>query len=116
VDDQMDNLAENIVEYNRRGAITHSSVGSGSGGGGVDEILKRLGSVETQVAAILATIPHLATKADLGEVKTMIADTKTMVADVKTQMASKEAAMIKWIVATVLTTAGVAFGLAKFLH
>lgn len=148
VDGQMENLADNIVEYSRRGAITNSSVGSGSGGGGVDELLKRLGNVETyvselrsQVAAILATIPHLATKADpkdgITEVKTMIADTRTMIgdtktmiadnrtmiadnrtmiADVKTQVASMEATIIKWIVATVVATATVAFGLAKYLH
>jgi hypothetical protein len=126
-DGQMDNLADNIVEYSGRRAMTHTSVGSGSGGGGVDEILKRLGNVETyvselrsQVAAILATIPHLATKADLkdgiAEVKTMIADNRTMIADVKTQVASMETAIFKWIVATVIATSAAAFGLAKYLH
>lgn len=93
----------------------------------MDEILKRLGNVETyvselrsQVAAILATIPHLATKADLkdgiAEVKTMIADNRTMIADVKTQVASMETAIVKWIVATVIATSAAAFGLAKYLH
>jgi hypothetical protein len=144
---------DNVVEYNRRGAITNASVGSGSGGGGVDDILKRLGNLETnvselrsevsalsaavsylatassvsdvrteiagvrteiadvrsEVTAISAIIPHLATKADLEEVKTAIAD-------VKTHLASKETAMIKWIIATVLTTAGLVFTLAKFVH
>jgi len=140
---------DNVVEYNRRGAISNALVGSGSGGGGVDEILKRLGNVEThvselrtQVSSILAVIPYLATKADLkgdtaeikaaiGDVKAEakadiaevkaaakadIAEVKTAIADVKTQMASQQTAMIKWIIATVLTAAGLAFTIAKFVH
>jgi len=119
VDDQV----ENVVEYNRRGAITNASVGSGSGGGGVDDIFKRLGNVETgvselrsEVSAISATISHLATATSVSDVRTEIAGVRTEIADVKTQIASKETAMIKWIIATVLTTAGLAFSIAKFVH
>jgi hypothetical protein len=68
----------------------------------VEDILKRLGNVEThvselrsQVSAILAITPHLATKAD---------------------MAAVETAIIKWIVATVLASAALAFTIAKFVH
>jgi hypothetical protein len=85
------------------------AAGSGSGGGDVEDILKRLGNVEThvsqltsQVSAILAIIPHLATKADI--------------ADVKADMAAVETAIIKWIVATVLASAALAFTIAKFVH
>jgi hypothetical protein len=92
----------NVVGYNPRSTVSNSSVGSGSGGGDVEDILKRLGNVEThvselrpQVSAILAIIPHLATKADLAAVET---------------------AIIKWIVATVLTSAALAFTIAKFVH
>ena len=99
----------NVVEYNRSGAIASASAGSGSGGGGVEDILKRLGNVEThvselrsQVSAILAIIPHLATKAD--------------VADVKADVAAVETTIIKWIVATVLASAALAFTIAKFVH
>jgi len=71
-------------------------------GGNVEDILKRLGNVETdvsrvksQVGAILAIIPHLATKADVSAL---------------------EIAIIKWIIATVLGTAGLVFTIAKFVH
>jgi GTP:adenosylcobinamide-phosphate guanylyltransferase len=92
----------NIVGYSPRGTVSNLSVGSGSGGGDVEDILKRLGNVETyvselksQVGSILAIIPHLATKADV---------------------AALETAIIKWIVATVLASAALAFTIAKFVH
>ena len=72
----------------------------------MEDILKRLGNVETdvsetksQVSAILAMIPHLATKADVSALET---------------------AIIKWIIATVLTSVGLAgglaFSIARFVH
>jgi hypothetical protein len=92
----------NVVGYSPRSTVSNSSVGSGSGGGDVEDILKRLGNVETdvselrsQVSAILSVIPHLATKADVAAVET---------------------AIIKWIVATVLASAALAFTIAKFVH
>src|ERR1700738_4741999 len=91
-----------VVGYSPRSTVSNSSVGSGSGGGDVEDILKRLGNVETdvselrsQVSAILSVIPHLATKADVAAVET---------------------AIIKWIVATVLASAALAFTIAKFVH
>ena len=82
----------------------------------MEDILKRLGSVEThvselrsQVSAILAIIPHLATKAD-------VADVRTEVGQVKADVAAVETAIIKWIVATVLASAALAFTIAKFVH
>ena len=106
----------NVVGYGARSTVSNSSVGSGSGGGDVDDILKRLGNVEThvselrsQVSAILAIIPHLATKAD-------VADVRVGVGQVKANVAAVETAIIKWIVATVLTSAVLAFTIAKFVH
>ena len=68
----------------------------------MEDILKRLGNVEThvselrsQVGSILGIIPHLATKADV---------------------AALETAIIKWIVAAVLTSETLAFTIAKFVH
>ena len=93
---------DNVVGYNRRGAISNASMGSGGGGGDVDDILKRLGNVEShvselrsQASGLLAVAPHLATKADV---------------------AGLEATIIKWIVATVLASATLAFTIAKFVH
>jgi hypothetical protein len=92
----------NVVGYSPRSTVSNSSAGSGSGGGDVEDIVKRLGSVEThvselrsQVSAILAIIPHLATKADVAAVETVI---------------------IKWIVATMLASSALAFTIAKFVH
>jgi hypothetical protein len=99
----------NVVGYSSRSTVSNSSAGSGSGGGDVEDISKRLGNVEThvsklrsQVSVILAIIPHLATKAD--------------VADVKADVAAAETTIIKWIVATVLVSAALAFTIAKFVH
>ena len=68
-----------------------------------------MGNVEThvselreQVSAILAIIPHLATKTD--------------VADLRADVAALETAIIKWIIATVLASAALAFTIAKFVH
>jgi hypothetical protein len=81
------------------GRVAHKS---GSGGGDMDDVLQRLGAVESslsalriEVSGITATVPHLATKADLSAMETKI---------------------IKWIIATVIATAGVAFSIAKFVH
>jgi hypothetical protein len=106
----------NVVGYSSRSTVSNSSVGSGSGGGDVEDILKRLGNVEThvselrsQVSAILAIIPHLATKAD-------VADVSAAVGQVKADVAAVETAIVKWIVATVLASAALAFTIAKFVH
>jgi hypothetical protein len=75
---------------------------SGSGGDNVEDILKRLENVETdvsqvksQVSAILAIIPHLATKADVSALET---------------------AIIKWIVSSIRVSFGLTFAIAKFVH
>lgn len=104
----------------------------------MDDILKRLGNVETDVSelktkvgAILATVAHLATKADVLDVRKSVADLRTeMVAEsgslraemaaqwgsLRAEMAARETAFIKWMIATVLATAGLAFTIAKFVH
>ena len=103
-----------VVGYNSRSTASNSTVGSGGGGGDVEDILKRLGSVETyvselrsQVSSILAVMPHLATKADVADVPHLA--TKADVAAIETKI-------IKWIVATVLASAALAFTIAKFVH
>jgi hypothetical protein len=73
-----------------------------AGEGNMDDVTRRLGAVETDISAIKvdlagirAVIPHLATKADVSDVKTSI---------------------IQWIVATTITVAALAFSAAKFVH
>lgn len=110
----------------------------------MDDILRRLGNVESdvselraEVSAISAAIPHLATAASVSEIQAVMphlatkadltaeigglrTEVMTAVGKVETKVAAMEAAIIKWIVATGLTTggltAGVAFSIAKFVH
>lgn len=156
-----------VVEYSRRGTVSYTSVGFGSGGGDVDNVLERLGKVEgnvselrTEVKIIAAIIPTLATKEDLkteigsvrseigglrtemwtefgkvraemaagfgtirtematefGKVRTEIADLKTEIANVRTTVASIEGSIFKWFIATGLTSAALAFSVAKLVR
>ena len=115
----------------------------------MEDILKRLVNVETDVSelkskasAILATVAHLATKADVLDVRSSVAELRaemtaesgSLRAEMATQwgslkaeiaaqsgslraeMAARETAFIKWMIATVLATAGLAFTIAKFVH
>jgi hypothetical protein len=85
-----------------RGKAAASQRTSGNGGGSVDDILKRLGIVESSVAEIRgdvreikAVLPHLATKADLNALETR---------------------QIKWLIGTVITCTALAFSIAKFVN
>ena len=111
----------------------------------MEDILKRLGNVESDVSelksevrGILAIVPHLATKADVMDVRTAVADLRGEMNElrgeiksglselraemaagfgaIKTEMAARETAFLKWIIATVLTSVGLAFTVAKFVH
>ena len=115
---------KSLALYNHPGS---DSISSGDSGGDVEDILKRLGAVEanvfelkSQVSAISAILPHLATKADIADVRTDVADVRADVAQLKGDMAAAisglEARIIKWIVATLLTSTGLAFTIAKIVH
>ena len=73
-----------------------------------------MSELKPEVASILAVIPHLATKADLAIIPHLA--TKADVAAVMTNVAKLESAIIKWIIATGLTSTALAFTMAKFLH
>lgn len=96
----------------------------------MDDILRRLHTVETtvsdirtEVSALTAVVPHLATKADLAEVRGSleadIAEVKGSleadIAEVKGNIAHLESALIKWIVGTSLAVATLAFAIARFV-
>ena len=91
-----------IIDANRfrERAVAHSR--SGQDGGNMDDVLRRLGVVEavvgelrSDVSAMKATIPHLATKADLSDLETRI---------------------IRWLVGTTLAAVSAAFAVAKFVN
>jgi hypothetical protein len=74
----------------------------------MDDILTRMGRVESalgevqaDVAWLKATVPYLATKQDVGELRALVAST--------------EASLIKWVVGTAVACAGVAFAAAKLI-
>jgi len=96
-----------------------------SGGGYMDDVLKRLGMMEVQVGSIAAVIPHLATKADLNEIKGQVNGiaatiphlaTKADLNDLRSEIGCMETRIIKWIITTVIATAALAFTIAKFVH
>jgi hypothetical protein len=100
-----DYLDETRSDYPSR-AIARKSGGSG---GAMDDVLKRLGAVESsvselrvQVSGVAATIPYLATSADL----------KAGIGSLRAEISAMETRIIKWIIATVLTSVGLATGLA----
>jgi hypothetical protein len=100
----------------------------GGGGGYVDDILKRLGFVESavsdiqaQVSGLTATVQHLATKEDVGSLSGLTATvqhlaTKAEVNSLKADLYKLETSIVKWIIGTVLTSAALAFAIAKFVN
>jgi hypothetical protein len=143
---------------------------SNGGGGDMDDILNRLGAVESsvseireQVIGIAATIPTLATKADIGDVRLEVSELRaevrgiaaviphlatkadlsaeigsvrtdlkaeigsmgTEIGSVRTEVRSgfaslraeikaSEVATVKWMIAVVLSSAGLAAAIARF--
>jgi hypothetical protein len=60
-----------------------------------------------------AILPHPATKADVADVRAGVAQLK---GDMAAAISGLEAQIIKWIVATLLTSTGLAFTIAKIIH
>ena len=91
----------------------------------MDDILRRLGTVESavfevreQVSGIAATIPHLATKADLSEIREQVSGIAAAIPHLATKadVRAVETSIIKWLVPTAIAIAGLAFSIAKFVH
>lgn len=97
----------------------------------MDDVLRRLGIVESAIAetredvsAIKAALPHLATKADMNELKADVSAikatlphlaTKAELNGLKSDISAMETRIIRWIVATTIAAASVAFTIAKFV-
>ncbi len=96
----------------------------------MDDILRRLGVVESLVAetredvsAIKATVPHLATKADIhatgADINSVRAEINLVRADmnfVRADICALETRIIRWIIGTTIAAASVAFTIAKFVN
>ena len=75
----------------------------------MDDVLKRLGAVEStvseirsQVSAIAAILPHLATKDDVTAVRVEVAELGTT--------------LIRWLIATGIASAGLVVTIEKLVH
>jgi hypothetical protein len=75
----------------------------------MDDVFRRLGTLETDVSAIQADISDL--KADVSGIKAAIPHLAT-----KADLSDMRAAIIQWIVATTIAVAAMAFSVAKFVH
>ena len=98
----------------------------------MDDVLRRLGVVESLVAetredvsALKAGFAHLATKADLNELKADVGAikatlphlaTKAEINGVRADINALETRMIRWLVGTTIAAASVAFTVARFVH
>ena len=128
-----------VIDSDRfRGPSAASLGGSSSGGGGVDDILKRLSALEVSVGGILATLPHLVTKADLAKVEgalgsriaevegslasriakvegSVTSESARLEGSIASAIAKLEGSMIKWMVGTIISAVAAAFAVAKFV-
>lgn len=81
----------------------------------MEDILNRLGAVETsvsdikaQVAGMASVMPHLATKADINALK---ADVNA----VKAEVHSMESSLLKWLIGTLIAGVALACTIAKLI-
>ena len=93
-----------------------------------DQFKAGLSEVRTEIAGHRAEIAELraeqrteiaVVRTEVAEVRTEIAnlDTRlsTQISDVRTEIANLETRLIRWMVGTVLATAGLTFGILRFL-
>jgi hypothetical protein len=93
----------------------------------MDDVLRRLGLVESAVAELRGDVRHLATKADLKEevgllraefreqVGLLRENLKEEVGRLATQIASLEGRIIRWLGGTMVASIGAAAAVAKLL-
>ncbi len=132
---------ENIVDADRFRTKASARGSGGNGGGYMDDVLRRLGVVESGVAglredvsaikstyatkadlnelkadvnAIKATLPHLATKADINATEAEINLVRAEMNLFRADVNALETRVIRWMVGTAIATASMAFTLAKF--
>jgi hypothetical protein len=94
-------------------------------GGNMDDVLRRLAVLESLLAqtreivsAINAALPHLATKAEVKEVKADVSAIKATLPHLasKADLSALESKIIRWFVGTLIAAVSAAFAIAKFVH
>jgi len=104
-----------VVVYNHRSsAVSNAAAGSGNGGGDVEDILRRLGNVETcvvdlktQVASIAANMPHLATAKSVSDLRTEMSNLRTEMKENMSDLRSELTASISEVKSEVSRIAGI---------
>jgi hypothetical protein len=81
----------------------------------MEDILRRLGAVESavteikaQVASIAAVMPHLATKADVNALKADITG-------VRSEVHARESSLLRWLIGTLIASVALACTIAKLI-
>lgn len=75
----------------------------------MDDILRRLGVLETDVSAIKTDVSDM--KADLSGIKAQLPHLAA-----KSDVSDMKASIIQWTVGTMIAVAALAFTIAKFVH
>jgi hypothetical protein len=113
-----------VVDADRFRAGTARTTG-GSGGGNMDDVLRRLGVVENLLAetrevvsAIKTAVLHLATKAEVNDLKAGVSSIDATLPHLasKADLNALETKIIRWLVGTLLAAVTAAFTIAKFVH
>lgn len=90
----------------------------------MEDILKRLGAVESAVSEIKAQLasiasiissvmPHLATKADVNELK---AELKADISELRAEVHAREASLLRWLIGTLIASVALACTIAKVVR
>lgn len=133
-----ENKVSSVAQFDFQGGLPPSrpvGVGTGSGGGDMEDVLRRWGSPEKDVSEIrinvagiaaqlphvatkedVAQLPYVATKADVMATRTEIMATKTEIMAVRVEVSDAKTSIIQWVVATTIAMAALAFTIAKFVH
>lgn len=91
----------------------------------MDDVLRRLGVVESLLAetrevvsAIKGALPHLATKADVNDLKADVSAIKATLPHLasKADLSALETRVIRWLVGTMIASVSAAFTIAKFVN
>jgi hypothetical protein len=76
-----------------------------------------ISELRTEVRSIAAIVPHMATKADLNaEMGSLRAELRSGFATQRAEAKVSELTLVKWIIAIVLSSAGLAASIARFAH
>jgi uncharacterized small protein (DUF1192 family) len=100
-----------------------SDAATPAGGLTVEDTPQRLAALESAVADIKAqlasiasvitsVLPHLATKADVNELK---AELKAEIGDLRAEVHAREASLLKWLIGTVIASMALACTIARLV-